>query len=160
MNDISVVLEKVELKQVPSRTIFPSCKFYEGREVTEPITKRILTKFNDIKVGDEILVIDSFDREVLAVYDGDGLAHNVLDEFYSYNLEYDKDDRHCWVCTMTIGIGNDIDLKAELVPLTQEEYDKMKKGYTLVELMIVAAALTLITVVVLKLGGCLIHQIH
>jgi len=96
------------------RKLRKSWKFYNGNEVRD-YTRKILYSVIDIYEGKIITVIDCFGKkhkakcEATRIYN-DPFTHkqrvisNATDtqqSFAFYNLSYNNDDRHCWVCDGT-----------------------------------------------------------
>jgi len=106
MDEIQLNIEKVEI--VPEvRSLPPDMKIYMGTEVKDSNDEKILEKFNDIKIGTIVTVEDSFGNirkakcQSKTIKDRSTYAQDTEWEIASYSLEFDKDDRHCWVCTGT-----------------------------------------------------------
>lgn len=100
MDDNDSKLNNQEIRILPAdapRDIKLGWKVYEymGAKIYKDIaSKAPLLKYDDIQKGDEIYAYG-----VKAIVK-EGYATSG---HYVFTLEYDKDDRHCWVC---IGIGN------------------------------------------------------
>lgn len=75
-----------------------TCRQYDGVDVTIPGSKKLLMNLDDLKVGVEIEFTGLFDEyhrmPVIAVTGKKADADNGSMGAF---LEFDKDDRHCWV---------------------------------------------------------------
>ena len=128
MNEESVIPEiKFEItktKLIPrDRKLRCDCKIYIGTEVKDVEGSGILKNFNEIKRGTFVIIEDSFGNIRKARCEGKNLkdrstyAYDTKWKYASYILEFDIDDRHCWVCTGTQHISKDLlkMMKGELV---------------------------------------------
>jgi hypothetical protein len=90
---------KTDLEVLPADEIRPSTvnwtiKEYTGTEVFRFGTEITLTNKDDLKIGDEI---DCWGCRAMVISLESNLEHAESDHSL-FTLEFDKDDRHCWVC--------------------------------------------------------------
>ena len=115
-NDIpEIQFEITKIKLKPRvRRLPKGIKFYSGSEVKDSKNKKILKKFNDIKKGTVITVEDAFGNirkakcKISKVENKFFYAKDIKWDIASYTLEFDKDDRHCWVCTGTNHVSKEV----------------------------------------------------
>ena len=110
---IEFEIERTEI--VPRARRLPlSMKIYAGSAVKDSKNKKILKNYNDIKRESIVTIDDAFNNIRKAKCwskkgkDKPTYAEDTKWEYASYTLEFDKDDRHCWVCTSTNHVSKDV----------------------------------------------------
>lgn len=73
-------------------------KEYIGSEIFRFGSEESLTNLEDIKVGDELRMPTLTGYTKAKVIELNGKKGHAEQENYAFILEFDGDDRHCWVC--------------------------------------------------------------
>lgn len=107
---VGTISPRVELLANPteSRAVGFACTIYQGSEVylikeDQPVQEPILEK-DGLKDGDSVLcpsLMGYFKATVSISEDGTVSASNGNQAGF---LEFDKDDRHCWICSSTFNL--------------------------------------------------------
>ena len=107
--ELKLTTQKLDPKVRKLRKNF---NFYDGHEVQDFRTREILNQLKQIKKNNFIIVRDAFGNLKMACCQqrikSSCIAQDIVCECKTYQLVFNKDDRHCWSCNATLMISKEL----------------------------------------------------